>query len=322
MAIVTQIRPETRTAKTFHLTLTTPMPQLAGQYYVVRLTAPDGYTASRSYSVASAPNDSGEIELTVERLEGGEVSQFLHDEVMAGDELEVRGPIGLWFVWEAETPAILVGGGSGVVPLMAMLRLARELDAPISFEWQSQLERRMTFTTPTSFLVPRPLLPTPVRSLRPRRGLPADSPNRTLLLCCSLRQPPSYAARLASLTSRAGCSWGSVNPWTGSGLNGLAPPVSSFARGGLEVLDAAFQSQHSVLCKRPRRPFSPPDAVLVMGSLPSWPRTRHSLLRREVATPRPNDRCVLCDTRRIRNSHARGAAPRMMKRPSPAAPKK
>ena len=126
MAIVTQIRPETRTAKTFHLTLTTPMPQLAGQYYVVRLTAPDGYTASRSYSVASAPNDSGEIELTVERLEGGEVSQFLHDEVMVGDELEVRGPIGLWFVWEAETPAILVGGGSGVVPLMAMLRLARQ----------------------------------------------------------------------------------------------------------------------------------------------------------------------------------------------------
>ena len=124
--MVTEIRPETRTAKTFRLTLTTPMPQLAGQYYVVRLTAPDGYTASRSYSVASAPNDSGEIELTVERLEGGEVSEFLHDEVMVGDELEVRGPIGLWFVWEAETPAILVGGGSGIVPLMAMLRLARQ----------------------------------------------------------------------------------------------------------------------------------------------------------------------------------------------------
>ncbi len=127
MATVTEIRPETRTAKTFRLTLTTPTPQLAGQYYVVRLTAPDGYTASRSYSVASAPNDSGEIELTVERLEGGEVSEFLHDEVIVGDELEVRGPIGLWFVWEAETPAILVGGGSGIVPLMAMLRLARQV---------------------------------------------------------------------------------------------------------------------------------------------------------------------------------------------------
>jgi ferredoxin-NADP reductase len=125
-ATVTEIRPETPSAKTFRMTLAKPTPRLAGQYYVLRLTAPDGYTASRSYSVASAPNDSGEIELTVERLEGGEVSEFLHDEVMVGDELEVRGPIGLWFVWEAETPAILVGGGSGVVPLMAMLRLARQ----------------------------------------------------------------------------------------------------------------------------------------------------------------------------------------------------
>ncbi len=125
-ATVTEIRPETPSAKTFRLTLTTPTPRLAGQYYIVRLTAPDGYTASRSYSVASAPDDPGEIELTVERLKGGEVSEFLHDEVMVGDELEIRGPIGLWFVWEAETPAILVGGGSGVVPLMAMLRLGRQ----------------------------------------------------------------------------------------------------------------------------------------------------------------------------------------------------
>ena len=100
VATVTEIRPETRTAKTFRLALTSPTLHLAGQYYVVRLTAPDGYTASRSYSVASAPSDSGEIELTVERLEGGEVSEFLHDEVIVGDELEVRGPIGLWFVWD------------------------------------------------------------------------------------------------------------------------------------------------------------------------------------------------------------------------------
>jgi ferredoxin-NADP reductase len=125
-ATVTEIRSETPTAKTFRMTLTKPKPRLAGQYYVVRLTAPDGYTASRSYSVASAPNDSGEIELTVERLDGGEVSEFLHDSVIVGDELEVRGPIGLWFVWEAQTSAVLVGGGSGIVPLMAMLRLARQ----------------------------------------------------------------------------------------------------------------------------------------------------------------------------------------------------
>jgi ferredoxin-NADP reductase len=125
-ATVTEIRPETTTAKTFRLSLTTPTSRLAGQYYVVRLTAPDGYTASRSYSVSSGPNDSDNIEITVERLEGGEVSVFLHDEVIVGDELEVRGPIGLWFVWTAETPAVLVGGGSGIVPLMAMLRLARQ----------------------------------------------------------------------------------------------------------------------------------------------------------------------------------------------------
>src|SRR5262249_43663266 len=100
---------------------------LAGQHYVVRLTAPDGYTASRSYSVASPPDDSNEFDLTVERLDDGEVSTFLHDEVRVGDELEVRGPIGGWFVWRGDEPAVLVGGGSGLVPLMAMLRYARVL---------------------------------------------------------------------------------------------------------------------------------------------------------------------------------------------------
>jgi ferredoxin-NADP reductase len=123
-ARVVAIREETARAKTFRLALDAPSGHLAGQHYVVRLSAPDGYTASRSYSVASAP-DGSEIELTVERLDGGEVSTFLHDEVMPGDELEVRGPIGGWFVWGGDTPALLVGGGSGVVPLMAMLRLAR-----------------------------------------------------------------------------------------------------------------------------------------------------------------------------------------------------
>lgn len=128
-ATVLGITDETPRAKSFRLRLERPTPHLAGQHYVVRLTAPDGYTASRSYSVASAPDDSGEIELTVERLEGGEVSGFLHDGVELGDELEVRGPIGGWFVWAGTTPALLVGGGSGVVPLMAMLRLARRTES-------------------------------------------------------------------------------------------------------------------------------------------------------------------------------------------------
>jgi ferredoxin-NADP reductase len=129
-ATVVDIRSETANAKTFRLALPGPSPHLAGQHYVVRLTAPDGYTASRSYSVASAPDESAEIELTVERLEDGEVSGFLHDVVMAGDALEVRGPIGGWFVWRGNTPALLIGGGSGVVPLMAMLRLARRTGRP------------------------------------------------------------------------------------------------------------------------------------------------------------------------------------------------
>lgn len=124
-ATVVAIRPETTRAKTFRLALPQATRRLAGQHYVVRLTAPDGYTASRSYSIASAPDASNELELTVERLEDGEISSFLHDEVVVGDELEVRGPIGGWFVWEGDVPALLVGGGSGVVPLMAMLRLAR-----------------------------------------------------------------------------------------------------------------------------------------------------------------------------------------------------
>jgi ferredoxin-NADP reductase len=124
-ATVVAIRRETARAKTFRLALPEPTPRRAGQHYVVRLTAPDGYRASRSYSVASAPDESNEIELTVERLDDGEVSTFLHEVVTVGDELEVRGPIGGWFVWDGDSPALLVGGGSGVVPLMAMLRLAR-----------------------------------------------------------------------------------------------------------------------------------------------------------------------------------------------------
>jgi ferredoxin-NADP reductase len=126
-AAVVDIRPETARAKTFRLQLARPVRHAAGQHYVVRLTAPDGYRAQRSYSVASAPDDTGVIELTVERLDGGEVSGFLHDVVEVGDELDVRGPIGGFFVWPGDVPAVLLGGGSGVVPLMSMLRYARAI---------------------------------------------------------------------------------------------------------------------------------------------------------------------------------------------------
>ena len=99
---------------------------LPGQHYVVRLTAPDGYTAQRSYSIASAPGDPL-VELFVERLDDGEVSGYLADVVEPGDELDVRGPIGGWFVWDGESPALLVAGGYGVVPFIAMLRHAQAI---------------------------------------------------------------------------------------------------------------------------------------------------------------------------------------------------
>jgi ferredoxin-NADP reductase len=124
-ATVEAIHDETPRTKTLRLRLDAPSGHQAGQHYVVRLTAPDGYTASRSYSIASPPDGGSEIDLTVERLDDGEVSTFLHDILEVGDELDVRGPIGGYFVWDATSPALLLGGGSGLVPLMAMLRLAR-----------------------------------------------------------------------------------------------------------------------------------------------------------------------------------------------------
>ena len=122
-ATVLAVRTETASAKTFTLRLPDPRPHLPGQHYIVRLTAPDGYRAQRSYSVASPPGGDT-IDLTVEHLPDGEVSRFLHEAVMPGDTLEVRGPIG-YFAWDSKTPVLGVAGGSGVVPLMAMLRAAR-----------------------------------------------------------------------------------------------------------------------------------------------------------------------------------------------------
>jgi ferredoxin-NADP reductase len=116
-------RVETGTASTLAFEVKDWPGHLAGQHVDVRLTAEDGYQASRSYSLA-APADGDRIEITVQRLDDGEVSPFLTDELAAGDQLEVRGPFGGWFVWRTENPGpvLLVGGGSGVVPLMAMVR--------------------------------------------------------------------------------------------------------------------------------------------------------------------------------------------------------
>jgi ferredoxin-NADP reductase len=125
VATVTSIKPETPRVKSFRLRLPMWMPHLPGQHYDVRLTAPDGYRAQRSYSVASSPLDAGEVELTIDRLEDGEVSPYFHDVVVEGDLVEVRGPFASYFVWRGEAPVLLIGGGSGVVPLMAILRHRR-----------------------------------------------------------------------------------------------------------------------------------------------------------------------------------------------------
>jgi ferredoxin-NADP reductase len=123
LATISAIRQETPSVKTFSLRPPEWMRHRAGQHCDLRLRAPDGYVAQRSYSIASAP-ELGDVELTVERLEDGEVSDYLHAVAVVGDRIEMRGPIGGYFVWEAGQggPLLLVAGGSGVVPLMAMLR--------------------------------------------------------------------------------------------------------------------------------------------------------------------------------------------------------
>ena len=124
IATIVSVRPETPEVSTFTLDLPQFMPHRAGQHYDLRLTAEDGYQAQRSYSIASAPEHASTVDITVERVADGEVSSYLHEVAMAGDRIEVRGPIGGYFVWETKLggPLLLVAGGSGVVPLMAMLR--------------------------------------------------------------------------------------------------------------------------------------------------------------------------------------------------------
>jgi len=130
LGTVVSIVPETPHVKTFTIKLPNWTPHLAGQHYDLRLTADGGYQAERSYSIASPPEQTGEIALTVELVNEGEVSGYLFEGVAVGDELEVRRPIGGYFVWRGEPtapPLLLVGGGSGVVPLMAMLRHRQHL---------------------------------------------------------------------------------------------------------------------------------------------------------------------------------------------------
>jgi len=123
LATVARIAPETPRAATLTLDVPGWDGHRAGQHVDVRLTADDGYRAQRSYSIASAPND-GPPQITVVEVDGGEVSPWMVDVARDGDMFEVRGPFGGWFVWDASVtePVLLIGGGSGLVPLMSMLR--------------------------------------------------------------------------------------------------------------------------------------------------------------------------------------------------------
>jgi ferredoxin-NADP reductase len=132
---VIALHDETATARTITLEVADWPVHVAGQHVDVRLTAPDGYSAVRSYSIASEPNSEGRVELTVERLSNGEVSPYLTQELAVDDRLELRGPIGGWFVWRTHQtePIQLVAGGSGIVPLMSMIRSRTSARSAASF---------------------------------------------------------------------------------------------------------------------------------------------------------------------------------------------
>jgi ferredoxin-NADP reductase len=138
VATVVATRKESLSARTIVFDVPGWTGHLPGQHVDVRLTAPDGYSTQRSYSIASAwdpSSDRSMVELTVEEVEDGEVSPYLVEVLKVGDPIELRGPVGGWFVWRSDdaTPALLAAGGSGIVPLMAMLRVRREVGSLVPF---------------------------------------------------------------------------------------------------------------------------------------------------------------------------------------------
>src|ERR687898_926064 len=145
---VVEARPETPRTRSLFLEVPGWEGHKAGQHIDLRLTAEDGYQAQRSYSIASAPEEE-KVELVVERLDDGEVSPYLTDELRAGDRLELRGPIGGWFAWEAKDggPLFPVAGGSGIAPLMAIIRhrTAAESDATCRLLYSSRSREETIF---------------------------------------------------------------------------------------------------------------------------------------------------------------------------------
>lgn len=178
LATVADLRRETPLAKTIVLDVPSWPGHLAGQHIDLRLTAEDGYSAQRSYSLASPPRPGSRIEVTVQSVENGEVSSFLLTELRVGDQLELRGPIGGYFTWlpTSRAPVMLIGGGSGVVPLVAMLRArqTQQLPAPAHLLYSSRTAEQILFRTELARLVATPAGPTVVHTLT--RETPIDWP--------------------------------------------------------------------------------------------------------------------------------------------------
>jgi len=202
-ASIVAIEPRTPTVKSFFFRLAQPVSFVPGQHMDVRLTAPDGYEAQRSYSIASAPEATEHIELAIERLQDGEVSPFFHETVSVGDRIELRGPIGGHFIWCVEDggPVLLAGGGSGVVPLACMLRhrAARASAVPTVLVYSARTAADLIFGDELRALRARRdgfhFLPTLTRETNPPPGFRIGRIDTDLLsdaLAC-LPAPPTIA---------------------------------------------------------------------------------------------------------------------------------
>ena len=148
-ATITRIEKLSPRVKSFFFRLPEPIAFRPGQHVLVRLTAPHGYRAQRSYSIASAPGKAQALELAIERLDDGEVSPFMHDSAQVGDEIELRGPIGGHFNWSPEDggPVLFIGGGAGVVPFMSMLRYRAAIasQVPATLVFSARLREDLLF---------------------------------------------------------------------------------------------------------------------------------------------------------------------------------
>src|SRR5215475_6698930 len=186
---IAAIEVRTPTVKSFFFRLAQPLRFVPGQHMDVRLTAPDGYQAQRSYSIASAPEAGDRLELAIECLQDGEVSPFFYDTAAVGDEIELRGPIGGHFTWSVDDggPVLFVGGGSGVVPLACMLRhrAARASSVPAALVYSARMAVDLIFGNQLEGYAARAdgfhYLPTLTRETNPPAGVRAGRIDATLL---------------------------------------------------------------------------------------------------------------------------------------------